>query len=98
MVGIAGVPPSNAPVRLAQQRLDQVEPRWLVLLEVDQFSQPLGIGAERQSTDQRRTVSLRAGEHVEQLACAALADSGPTRRADEVTVDQASFDPSPANP
>jgi hypothetical protein len=42
------------------QRSHQPQPRWFVLLEVDQeLRQPLCIGAEREPTDQRGALDPR---------------------------------------
>ena len=57
------------------QSRDEMQPRGLVLLEVDQkLRQQLGIGAKRQTADQRGTVGLRASQDVEEFACSDFAD------------------------
>jgi hypothetical protein len=68
-------------------RRHELQPRRLVLFEVDQkFGQPLGISAERRTADQRGSVSLRAREDVEQLAGAGFANGGKDAADDVIVV------------
>jgi hypothetical protein len=66
-----------------------MQPYRLVLLEVDQqLGQPLRVGAERQSPDQRGAISFGSGEDVEQLLGTGVADSRDYARPDLVVVDR----------
>jgi hypothetical protein len=72
-------PPSHRSLDNLPQRLDQVQSRRLVLLEVDQeLGQLIRVRTLRQPTDQRSAVGLGASKDVEQLTGTPLTHGGDT--------------------